>query len=164
MLGYGLTGGAYLRCAQPFWPPGALTALRRRFQSGQGVLTDQITLELSHRAEHMKNQLPANRLGVDALTQRAQMYAAFVELPQEQGQMLHRTPQAVELVDHQNITRPKMGQSLIKTWPLGFSARHAVVLKHRLAPRTAQGVRLKIELLRLGGNSRIANHSASRFD
>ena len=72
-------------------------------EAGGGAFADQGALELRDRSEHMEHQHAAWRGGVDALGQRHQPDAAFLELLGRRDQLLQRPGEPVELPHDQHV-------------------------------------------------------------
>ena len=82
----------------PARSPGVATntaAATRGLQAGFGAFGDQRSLELGDRAQHLQEEHPLRRRGVDGVAQAAEMRAAGLELLDHSQQMADKPGEAI---------------------------------------------------------------------
>ncbi len=74
--------------------PAPATAGHRRIEAGASSFADEVALELSERAENVKDEPSAWRRGVDRFCQRAEADAARFQAVHRLDQVRQRNPRA----------------------------------------------------------------------
>lgn len=84
--------------------PAALTAPGRSCgEAVTGALPDEVTLELTNRAEHVEHEPAARRRRVDALIQDHEISTLPGEVSGQVDEVRHRPGQSVQPGGHQNV-------------------------------------------------------------
>ncbi|ALT20312.1 hypothetical protein TP48_22175 (plasmid) [Xanthomonas citri pv. citri] len=115
-------------------------------QPGLGALANQIALELAQRAEHVEDEPPARRGGVDGFRQRTKADASRFQRAYRFDQVRHGAPKPVQPPDCQHVAVAQVGQRISQTGAvsLGPGSR---VLENALAACFAQRIRLQSGVL-----------------
>ena len=75
--------------------------------AGDYPLSDQVSLELGDRAEHVEQQSACRRRGVYGLVDGHQVYAEGLELLGHRQQVMSRARQAIKFDDHYYVDLPR---------------------------------------------------------
>jgi hypothetical protein len=88
----------------PVWP-----RARGCGQTVHRALVVQLTLELSDRADDLKEQSPRGRAGIDALLQDNEVDTTLLQCRGQLQQVLQATAEPVEFRDHERVAGPQLG-------------------------------------------------------
>ena len=93
---------------------------------------------------------PARRCGcVDLVSDALEVSSPALQLIHEKHEVFHRSPEPIQLVDSQDISRPKMRHDLLQTRTIGPCPTHAV-LEDPVTVRLTQGRQLEVKVLIFG--------------
>lgn len=134
------------------------------FKAANRILGYEVSLELRDGGEHMKDELATGSRRVDPLGQRAKMYAIVFKAPEQIGQVMHGTPQPVELIDNERITGFQGVHGLGQGRTLADRAGNAMIGEYLFASGAFQRVQLHIEALLRGGDPGVADQPRIRLD
>ena len=95
-----------LAITQLFRPPAEPSPGPRCGQSGLGALANEIALELSQRAEDVKDELAPGGGGVDLLGEGLEANSPLGQRRHHLDQMLEGAAQAIEAPDHEGVPGP----------------------------------------------------------
>lgn len=112
--------------------PAPATAGHRRIEAGASSFADEVALELSERAENVKNEPSAWRRGVDRFCQRAEADAARFQAVHRLDQVRQRTAEPIELPHRQDIAVSHEAQRSFQSRAVGFGSGR-FVLEHARA-------------------------------
>jgi hypothetical protein len=131
-------------------------------QAGAHSLCNQISLELRHRADNVKQQLPAWRRRVDSLRKAHEIDAQGPEFFQAIHQVLERSRETVELPNQHHVKYPLPGilQQVIKRRATTLGSADAMVdvfvgAAEALASVAAQVSQLQVTVLVQGTDASI---------
>lgn len=98
--------------------PPALTASDGGMNARRGPLDDQGPFQLGHSAEYLHDEGTHCRRCIDRLSQGFKSCSAIREHIQEAEQIREGPRQAIQLPNHQDVTRQEFGQSFFKLRPM----------------------------------------------
>lgn len=130
------------------------------------VVSDQVSLELGDRCEHVEQKPSARGGGVDGLIQHYEVNAEGLEIPRQRHQVPRRARQTVEAhTDHPvNMTGPHSVKESVECWAAILRPGDAMVHELGRFPPSgrhecSEGPELVLGRLVSGGHPSVEGHS-----
>jgi len=110
-------------------------------QTRDHAVTDEIPLELGERRQHVEEQPPRRRRGVDRLIEHYKVDPEGLELGRQRHEVPRTAHEAVQLRDQDEIELPQadVGQQRVELGTPLLRAAHAVIDELRDSPAAALG-------------------------
>jgi hypothetical protein len=102
-------------------------ASSRSRQPRHRALADQVTLELSQRAEHVQDEPATAGRGVDALVQRTKPNVSIAELVHGLHEVDQRAAEPVQLPHHDGVALAREGEGLDSPGAIGLGTTNKSV-------------------------------------
>ena len=123
-------------------------------------LADDVSLHLRKGRLNLQKGATSRRRGVHRRVQRAKTDATLVEPVDESDELACKPPEAVEVLDDEDIARPQVIEARGEVGPLGCGARSAI-LENAVATGSVQRVELAMKHLApfCRGDARVSDES-----
>jgi hypothetical protein len=135
---------------RPPWRPRARAALR------PAALEDQLAFELGKRGEQVQLQAAGGGRGVDALAQGSERDLALLQSRDDVDQVAQAAPEAVQAPDDELVAGQQLLQAGVELRS-GSDRPGPDVLVDAFAAGVLERVELEREVLRAGGDARVAD-------